>query len=155
MKLRSLGVALMAAVVALCTLAPVAQAGSPYDRYDTYRSTRYYRGRDGSEVRRREVLRGRMMDLADSIRLATRQGDLSRRDSDRLYDRLDNVRDFLRGDRNLTESEFRRRMDDLDDIRRDLREDRRDGRRDGRYRDRDIWRRDRYDDRYDDRYRRY
>lgn len=143
MRLRSLGMALVAAVVGLCTLAPVAQARD-FDRYDTYRSTRYYRGHDGSEIRRREILRGRMMDLADRVRMASRQGDLSRRETDRLYDRLDDVRDFLRGDRNLSESEFRRRMDDLDDVARGLR----DYRRDDRYRGRDIWRSDRYDDRY-------
>jgi hypothetical protein len=135
--------ALVMAVVTLCTLAPVAQARD-FDRYETYRSTRYYRGRDGSEVRRREIVRSRMMDLADRARLAARQGDLSRREVDRIYDRLDDVRDFLRGDRYLTESEFRRRMDDLDDVSRDLR----DYRGGPRYRDDYRWRRDRYDDRY-------
>ena len=140
--------ALVAAVVALCTLAPVAQADHFDDRYDVYRSARYFRGRDGAEIRRRAIVRGRMMDLADRVRLAARQGDLSRRETDRLYDKLDDVRDFLRGDRYLTESEFHRRMNDLDDIAHDLRRDRRDGRRDDRYRDRDVWRRDRSDDNY-------
>ncbi|MGV3724866.1 MAG: hypothetical protein ACO1SX_28535, partial [Actinomycetota bacterium] len=113
----------------------------------------------------RAILRDRLIDLGDRVRLAERQGDLSRREADRLYRKLDYVRDFLRGDRHLTDSEFDRRSDDLRDVARELREH--SGPRYGRYRSRDYedwyyndrYPRDgryggRYDDRYDDRYRR-
>lgn len=126
----------------------------PYDRYDRYgrpdrwdyRRYTYFRGRDRDEIRRREALRFRMFDLAERIRMAEREGLISRRRANDLYDDLDDVRDFLRNDRNLTRSEFERRRDDLDDIADDLRDSYR--RRGGRFRT-DPW-----FDRYQDRYRR-
>ena len=154
-------VALGLAVLGIGATAPAAHA----DHYDRYYGQRYYRGRDRDEIRRREILRDRLIDLGDRIRLAERQGDLSRRQANRLYDELDDVRDFLRGDRHLTDSEFDRRADDLRDVARDLRQW--SGSRYSRYRSHDYedWYYndryprggrygDRYDDRYDDRYRR-
>lgn len=93
----------------------VAPASARVDRYDGYRYE-YYRGSDAPERHRRQILRDRMYDVADRVRLANRERDLSRRDADRVYDRLDTVRDFIRGDRYLSDSEFRRRMDDLDEV---------------------------------------
>jgi hypothetical protein len=143
MKLFKIGLAAVLSLVALGAAVPEAAAQS----FDRYRGYRYYDGRDRQEIRQRQILRSRMFDLADRIRLAEREGAITRRKANDLFDDLDDVRDFLRDDRHLSDSEFRRRMDDLDDVARDFREAlRRQGRR--------GW--DRYDryDRYDDRYRR-
>jgi len=163
MTRRNLVFALMLGVVGLGAAVPAVQA----DHYDRYYGQRYYRGHDRDDIRQRSLLRERLIDLADRIRLAERTGDISRSRANRLYERLDDVRDFLRSDRNLTDSEFNRRADDLRDVARDLREAT--GSRYGRYhshsyedwfdysRDRGRYNdRDRYDryDRYDDRYRR-
>lgn len=131
----------------------------PYDRYDDryddryrggrnddpwdYRRYRYFGGRDRDDIRRREALRFRLFSLADRLRLADRQGDIPRGRASDLRRRLDDVRDFLRDDRNLSEREFDRRRDDLDDIAEDLNRSLRRGNR------RDRW----YDD-YSTRYRR-
>lgn len=161
MTRRNLVFALMLGVVGLGAVAPAAQA-QRYEHYDRYYGQRYYRGRDSADIRRREILRERLIDLADRIRLAEREGDISRSRANRLYERLDNVRDFLRGDRYLSDAEFDRRSDDLRDVARDLRENT--GNRYSRYRSRSYedWfdysrDRGRYNDRYDrydDRYRR-
>jgi len=167
MTRRNLVAALGLAVLGVGAAAPVVQAQGLH--YDRYYGQRYYRGGDRDEIRRREILRDRLIDLADRIRLAERQGDLSRRQANRLYEKLDDVRDFLRGDRHLSDAEFDRRADDLRDVARDLRTG--SGSRYGRYRSRDSedWYYndryprdgryggrydDRYDDRRDDRYRR-
>lgn len=158
MTRRQLWLALGAAVVGGTAMIQPAEAQW---RDRDYRTFRYHRGRNTEEIRRREYLRDRMFDLADRIRLAVRERDLTSREADRLYDRLDDVRDFLRDDRNLSGAEFDRRRSDLNDIGTDLRRmvSRRNGRgrwyddRYGRY-DRDYHDRDRYYDRnrYDDRY---
>jgi hypothetical protein len=80
---------------------------------------------DRDEVRRRDVLRSRLSHLHDRIRLAEREDQVSHRDAQRFYDRVDQVRRFLREDRNLSSDEFRRRMEDLDDLERDFRDRRR------------------------------
>lgn len=156
MTRRNLVFGLMLGVAALGAAAPAVHA----DHYDRYYGQRYYRGHDRDEIRRREILRDRLIDLADRIRLAEREGDISRSRANRLYDRLDDVRDFLRGDRHLSDSEFDRRADDLRDVARDLRDAT--GSRYGRYRSRSYedWfdysrNRGRYDDRYYDRRDRY
>jgi hypothetical protein len=129
--------------------------------HDDYRGYRYFRGRDREEIRQREFLRHKMFDLADCIRLALREGDLSRQRAHRFYERLDDVRDFLRDDRHLSDSEFGRRRDDLRDVGEDLRRalrraDRYDRfYRDRDYRDRDPRDRDYYRDRDRDRDYRY
>lgn len=163
MTRRNLVGALGLAVLGIGVAAPAAEAQGLH--YDRYYGQRYYRGRDRDEIRRREILRDRLIDLGDRIRLAERTGDLDRRQANRLYDRLDRVRDFLRGDRHLSDAEFDRRSDDLRDVAQDLRQW--SGSRYSRYRSRnhedwyynDRYPRDgryggRYDDRYDDRYRR-
>lgn len=124
--------------------------------YRDYRTYRYFRGYGSDDIRRREALRNRMFDLADRIREAQRDGILGPRGADRLYDKLDDVADFLREDRHLTSSEFDRRRDDLDDIARDLNRVYRNSPRYRGRRYRDDWY-DRYDRRYrrDDRYYRY
>lgn len=125
-------------------------AGASAARADhEYRSYRYYRGRDREEIRQRETLRFRLFDIADRIRLAEREGDLPRWKAGQFYRRLDDVRDFLREDHHLSDSEFGRRRDDLNDISRDFAiATRRFSRYDRDYRDRFWDRRDR-GDRYD------
>jgi len=140
MKLSGLALAVALGATGCLGLAPAAQAGSS-DRYRDrgyYRDYSYYRGRDRDESRRREVLRERVADLADRIRLAERERDISRSEADKFFRRLDDVRDFLRQDQNLTSSEFDRRSNILDDIMRDLRDERREAR--GRYRGQDVLR---------------
>lgn len=101
------------------------------DQYDRYYDSRYYRGRDSYEVRWRDLLRGRMLNLADRIRLAERERAISPGRARDMFEELDDVRDFLVHDHYLNEREFDRRMDDLDDVDRDLRDA--SGRRYGRY----------------------
>jgi hypothetical protein len=167
MTRRNLLYALGLGIVGVGAVAPAAYA-QRYDHYDRYYGQRYYRGRDRDDIYRRGILRDRLIDLGDRIRLAEREGALSRRRANDLYRDLDDVRDFLRDDRNLTQSEFERRSDDLRDVARDLRQamgSRYDRYRSssyedwyGRYDSRDRYDRyrdrGRYDDRYDDRYRR-
>ena len=68
-----------------------------------------------------------MFDLSDRIRLAERERQISRGDAEHMFGRLDDVRDFLRHDRYLTDEEFDRRSRDLDSISRELRSERREG----------------------------
>lgn len=84
----------------------------------------------------------RTVSLGDRVRKAERRGDLRPSEGRDLSRRISRVRDFLRDDRKLSDSEFRRRDGDLDKIERDL-ERKRD-------RGRDRYERDRYDrDRYE------
>jgi hypothetical protein len=117
MKLRNWVLAAGLALFSWAVVAPPAQA-DPRD----YRDYRYYAGRDRDESRRRDFLRDRMVNLGDKIRIALRERAIGYRKADDLYEKLDDVRDFLRNDRYLTESEFNRRMDDLDEVQGDLRE---------------------------------
>jgi hypothetical protein len=80
---------------------------------------------DRDEFRRRDILRSRVSSLHERIRLAEREEQLSHREAHRFYDRLDQLRRFLREDSSLSSGEFRRRMEDLDDIERDFRAQRR------------------------------
>jgi hypothetical protein len=77
-------------------------------------------------------LTARTLSLGERVRRAERDREISRSEGDRLQDRLDRVRSFLRDDRRLTRDEFKRRDEDLDRIERDLerRTDRRDRNRD-------------------------
>ena len=157
MNLRNVVLALSLATVGLAAAAPPAQADHP--RYSRYQ---YFRGRDRDDIRRREILRNQLFRLADRVSLAERQGRISRRKANELFRELDDVRDFLRDDRHLSDSEFDRRRDDLEDVARELREDSRRfgygggyrGRYDDRYYDRGYGR-DRYNDRYYERDRYY
>jgi hypothetical protein len=155
MTRRNLVFALALGVFGIGAAVPAAHA-QRYDHYDRYYGQRYFRGHDRDDIRRREILRDRLIDLGDRVRLAEREGVLPRGRAGDLYRDLDDVRDFLRDDRHLTQSEFERRSDDLRDVARDLQ--RAAGSRYDRYRSRSYedWygrydRRDRYDDRYDDR----
>ena len=147
MRLRILAVAATMLVAGLGAVATPASA----DHDDRYYGQRYYRGHDREEIRRREILRSRMLDLADRVRLAERERALDRRDASDLYQTLDRVRDFLRNDRYLSDSEFDRRMGDLDNVQRRFRDRTRGrfGRYNGRY---DSRYDSRYDGRYGDRY---
>jgi polyribonucleotide nucleotidyltransferase len=121
-------------------------------RGDWYRDVRPYLGGRGEEAARKARLVEDTINLRSDVRSADRRGDISPRQADRFYDRLDKVAKFLRDDRHLSNSEFNRRRDDLDHIARDLdhatrnRVSRRDDRY-GRY-DRDDRRSDRDDRRY-------
>jgi hypothetical protein len=130
-----LSLALAAGVVAAAAPASQADHDRGYRRDDYYRSSRYHRSYRNDEQRRRDLLRERLFDLSDRVRLADRQGRISSRDADRLFRRLDYVRDFLVSDHELSDREFRRRMDDLDNVAEDLR------REFGRYRGYDRYRR--------------
>ncbi len=124
--------------LALMILAPggaMAQRGD-----DWYRDVGPWLGRRGEEGSRRVSLLERYARLRGDVRSAERRGDISPRDADRLYDRLEHVARFLRNDRHLTGSEYNRRRDDLDHVASDLR--RASGYREGRRRDRDRYDRD-------------
>jgi hypothetical protein len=73
-------------------------------------------GRDVKKVR----LATEFFRLRTAVRSANRRGALSLRETDRYYSRLDRVGRFLRDDRNLSDKEYRRRRDDLDNVARDL-----------------------------------
>src|SRR5438045_5815365 len=109
MRLRTLAAAL--ALAAACSTVGAA-APARADRYDSYSDSRYHEGRDRAEARRRGILEDRLNGLSDRTRLAERQGELSRRTAEHVYRDLDRVRDFVRGDHYLSESEFGRRMED-------------------------------------------
>lgn len=133
-----------------------------YGRWE-YRRYHYIPGY-GAEIRRRRYLQDRLFELGDHVHQADRDGAIPRGEANRLFDKLDRVRDFLRNDTYLDPSEFERRQDDLNDVSRRLREalhrsgrhydydrdDRRDRDRYDRDRDRDDRDRDR-DDRDRDR----
>jgi hypothetical protein len=119
-------------------------------RDDWYRDVRPYLSGRGEEAARKARLVEDTVNLRADVRRADRRGDISPREADRLYDRLDKVAKFLRDDRHLSNSEFNRRRSDLDHIAEDLDHDTRSriSRRDDRY-DRSDRRYDRDDRRYD------
>jgi hypothetical protein len=124
MKLRSLGLTLLLTTVGAGIAAVPARA----DHYARYYEYRYYHGRDRDEIRRRDILHDRLIDIADRVRLAEREGDIGHRQARHVYDKLDDVRDLLHHDRYITEDEFHRwrdRLEDADhDFRSNLRRDR-------------------------------
>jgi hypothetical protein len=83
---------------------------------DWYRDVRPYLDGRGQEVAQRVRLWEEFARLRESVRRADRSGDISLRDADRFYDRLDRVAHFLRNDKNLSDSEYKRRRGDLDNI---------------------------------------
>jgi len=54
------------------------------------------------------------------VRSADRRREISQRDADHYYERLDKVGRFLRDDRHLSQSEYDRRRRDLDNVERDF-----------------------------------
>src|SRR5687768_12211687 len=105
MNRRQMVLALALGAVGMGTVAPSAEA-QIFDRFDRYRTYRWFGGHDSNERRQREFLRTRMMDIGERTETAARNRHINRRDADRVFDRLDRVADFLRNDRNLTDSEF-------------------------------------------------
>jgi hypothetical protein len=113
------------AVVALAILAPgAAEAQSnraeARRRGDWYRDVRPYLPRNSEGTVKEARLWDEFVHLRGIVRQADRRRDLSPRQADRFYDRLDRVARFLRDDRRLSNSEYNRRRDDLEDISRDL-----------------------------------
>ena len=129
MKLRTLGMALTLAVAGGAVLAPAAHA----DHFNRYFGYRYYSGRDSGEIHRREIMRSRLIDLGDRVREADRHDLVGRRDAERLFERLDDLREFLRHDHYLGHDEFRAWMRKLDRVEDDFRA----ARRHERFEDRD------------------
>jgi hypothetical protein len=87
---------------------------------DWYRDVRPYLGGSGEEAARRVRLWEEFTRLRAEVKRVDRRGDISLKDADHYYDRLDHVADFLRHDKNLTEKEYNRRRADLDSVARDL-----------------------------------
>lgn len=130
MKLRSiLLTAVLGAAGWLLVGQPAPALADHYDRYtsdryasDRYASDRYYRGRDSYEIRSREILHSRLVNLADRVRLAERERAIRPNTARHFHEDLDDVQDFLVHDRYLSQHEFERRMDDLDNVDRELRD---------------------------------
>jgi len=108
------GVGLVAALL----VSPGAQAQRRAD--DWYRDVRPYLGGSGEEAARRVRLWEEFVRLRGDVKRVDRRGDISLKDADHFYDRLDHVADFLRNDKNLSEKEYNRRRGDLDSVARDL-----------------------------------
>jgi hypothetical protein len=108
------GVGLAAALLVV----PGAQAQRRGD--DWYRDVRPYLGGSGAEAARRVRLWEEFVRLRGEVKRVDRRGDISLKDADHLYNRLDHVADFLRNDKHLTEKEYNRRRGDLDGVARDL-----------------------------------
>jgi hypothetical protein len=81
---------------------------------------RPYLGGAGEEVARRVRLWEEFARLRSTVQRADRRGEITLRESDRFYNRLDRVAHFLRHDKKLTDSEYNRRRNDLDNIARDI-----------------------------------
>src|SRR5438093_71315 len=112
------------AILGLCiglTLALLAPAGVFAERGDDwYRDVRPYLDRSTDEGARRARLWERFVRLRSDVRTADRRGDISLKDADNYYNRLDKVARFLRDDRHLSQREYDRRRRDLDNVERDL-----------------------------------
>src|SRR6266568_3920914 len=112
------------AILGLCiglTLALLAPAGVFAERGDDwYRDVRPYLDRSTDEGARRARLWERFVRLRSDVRTADRRGDISLKDADNFYNRLDKVGRFVRDDRHLSNHEYDRRRRDLDHVDRDL-----------------------------------
>jgi hypothetical protein len=116
------GVLIAAAAGLLATmLAPTSAMAQR--RGDWYRDVRPYLNGRGASTAGEARLWEEVVDLRSAVRRLDRRGDLTPRQADRFYDRLDRVARFLQNDRTLSDSEFKRRQDDLQDIARDLHRD--------------------------------
>jgi hypothetical protein len=103
------------------------QSQSEY-RYVPYGTQRWNRGVDTRDTQRRSQLRSRLMTVSTKVRDAENRGRINRNEANRLYRRMDNVRDLLRNERRISDNEYERWSNDLREIQRDFRDDRRDGR---------------------------
>jgi hypothetical protein len=112
------------ATLGLCAglaLALLAPAGAMADRNDDwYRDVRPFLDKNTDEGARRARLWERFIRLRSDVRTADRRGDISLKDADNFYNRLDKVGRFLRDDRRLSNHEYDRRRHDLDNVDRDL-----------------------------------
>jgi hypothetical protein len=107
--------------LALMMLAPTGAVAQRDRDYDWYRDIGIWLGRGGEAATRRVRLIEQYSQLRTGVRRAERGGQLSARDADRLYGRLDRVARFLRDDQHLNGKEYSRRQNDLDEVARDLR----------------------------------
>jgi hypothetical protein len=133
--LLAVGVGLIASL-----FAPTAALAQRSRRGDWYYDVRPYLGQRSAPTVREARLWDEVIFLRNAVRRVDRRGDITPRQADRFYDRIDRVAHFLRNDRKLTSSEFDRRRDDLRDIGRDL------------HRAARVRPAGRYGDRYDGRY---
>ena len=102
----------------LATLRPMGAFAQRGD--DWYRDIRPYLDTRSDEGARRARLWERFVRLRSDVRTADRRGDISLKDADNYYNRLDKVARFLRDDRHLSQHEYDRRRRDLDSVDRDL-----------------------------------
>src|SRR5262245_47310665 len=98
------GTALVVGLAAALLIPSGAQAQRRSD--DWYRDIRPYLGGSGVEAARRVRLWEECTRLREQVKRQDRRGDISLKDADRFYDRLDHVAEFLRNDKNLTEKEY-------------------------------------------------
>src|SRR6266568_8355971 len=110
-----LGVCVGLALLLLIPSGVFAQRGD-----DWYRDARPYLDRSTDEGARRARLWERFIRLRSDVRTADRRGDISLKDADNFYNRLDKVGHFLRDDRHLSNHEYDRRRRELDHVDRDL-----------------------------------
>ncbi len=115
------------AILGLCaalalTLLPSAAVFAQRDE-DWYRDVRPFLDKRTDEGARRARLWERFVQLRSDVRTADRRRDISLKDADNFYNRLDKVGHFLRDDRHLSNHEYDRRRRDLDNVERDLHRD--------------------------------
>jgi len=115
MKRAILGISAGLMLALLAPGAAIAQRGE-----DWYRDVRPYLDRNTEDGARRARLWERFARLRSDVRSADRRREISQRDADHYYDRLDKVGRFLRDDRHLSQSEYDRRRRDLDNVERDF-----------------------------------
>src|SRR6266849_5398590 len=103
MRRASLGVC---AGLVLAILAPTAVLAQRND--DWYRDVRPFLDKRTDEGARRARLWERFVQLRSEVRTADHHGDISLKDADSFYNRLDKVGRFVRDDRHLSNHEYDR-----------------------------------------------
>jgi hypothetical protein len=116
------------AILALCAvlslgLLPSAAVLAQQRDEDWYRDVRPFLDKRTDVGARRARLWERFIRLRSDVRTADRRGDLSLKDADDLYNRLDKVGHHVRDDRNFSNHDYDHRRRDLDNVERDLRRD--------------------------------
>ena len=104
--------------LAMALLAPAGALARSSD--DWFRDVRPWLDRRTEEGARRARLYEEFTRVRSDVRSADRRHDISGRDADHFYNRLDKVGHFLRDDRHLSNHEYDRRRRDLDHVDRDL-----------------------------------